>query len=90
MTKSPSYWDKRAISRMTDAEKISDEYIDRIKRMYDKAYRNIDMEIKNVYENYAKDTGLNISKLKELLTKKETDKTWKTLKKTGFGSVHKG
>lgn len=84
MTKSPSYWDKRAISRMSDAEKISDEYIERIKKMYDKAYRNIDMEINNVYENYAKDTGLNISKLKELLTKNETDKIWKTLKKQGL------
>lgn len=84
MLQTKEYWDKRAIKRLTDTEKISDEYINRIKKIYDRAYRNIDDEIRRVYNNYSKETGLDIQKLKELLTKKETDKVWKTLKRQGL------
>jgi len=84
MVKSPSYWDKRAIKRLSEAEKTSEVYIERIKRIYEQAYRDIDKEIARVYKNYAKDTGLDVQKLKELLTKKETDKVWKTLKRQGL------
>ena len=84
MNKSASYWDKRAIQRMSDAEKSSNTYINRIKKIYEQAYKNIDQEINRVYKNYSKETGLDIQKLKELLTKKETDKVWKTLKRQGL------
>ena len=84
MAKTSTYWDKRALSRLNDAERNSDVYINRVKKIYNQAYKNIDNQIKNVYVNYSKDTGLDIQKLKELLTKKETDKTWKTLKRQGL------
>ena len=84
MNKSASYWDKRAIQLMSDAEKSSNTYINRIKKIYEQAYKNIDQEINRVYKNYSKETGLDIQKLKELLTKKETDKVWKTLKRQGL------
>lgn len=84
MSKTPSYWDKRAISRMTMAEKQSETYIKRIKKIYDQAFKNIDGEIARVYKNYSKETGLDVQKLKELLTVKETSKTWKTLKRQGL------
>lgn len=84
MSKTPSYWDKRAISRMTMAEKQSETYIKRVKKIYEQAFRNIDGEIAKIYKNYSKETGLDISKLKELLTIKETSKTWKTLKRQGL------
>ena len=84
MAKSSSYWDKRALRRLSDAEKTSEIAIARIKRIYEQAYKNIDKDIANVYRNYAKDTGLDVQKLKELLTVKETDKMWKQLKKQGL------
>ena len=84
MAKSSNYWDKRAIKRLSEAEKSSEVYIERIKKIYDQAYKNVEKEINNVYINYAKETGLDIQKLKELLTKKETDKVWKTLKAQGL------
>ena len=84
MAKSSSYWDKRAIKRLSEAEKTSDIYIKRIKRIYDQAYKDIDEEIARIYKNYSKETGLDTQKLKELLSKKETDKTWKTLKRQGL------
>lgn len=84
MTKSNKYWDDRALRRLSDAEKMSDDYIKRVKRIYKNAFRDIDKDIQDIYSNYSKDTGLDIQKLKELLSKKETDKTWKTLKRQGL------
>ena len=84
MAKSSNYWDKRAIKRLSEAEKSSEVYIERIKKIYEQAYRDVDREIARVYKNYAKDTGVDVQKLKELLTKKETDKVWKTLKRQGL------
>lgn len=82
--KNATYWDKRALRRLSDADKISDAYVGRIKKIYEQAHKNIDREIARVYRNYAKDTGLDVQKLKELLTAKETDKVWKTLKRQGL------
>lgn len=82
--KSSNYWDKRAIERMTTAEKQSETYIKNIKEMYNQAFKNIDGEIARVYKNYSKETGLDVEKLKELLTAKETSKTWKDLKRQGL------
>ncbi len=84
MSKTSNYWDKRALARLSEAEKSSEAYINRIKKIYNQAYKNIEKEIENVYKNYSKDTGLDVQKLKELLSKKETDKVWKTLQRQGL------
>lgn len=84
MAKSNKYWDKRALQRLDDAEKQSEEYIKRIKKMYDKAFKDIDKEIEKVYRNYSKDTGLDVQKLKELLTRSQTAKEWEQLKRQGL------
>ena len=90
MTKSNSYWDKRAIKRLTDAEKQSEAYIKRIHKMYDQATRNIQRDIEDIYRNYSKATGLDVQSLKTLLTKSETDKLWKELKAQGLDKYVKG
>ena len=84
MTKSSNYWDKRAIDRLTNAEKHSEVYIQRVKRIYEQAYKDIDRELASVYRNYSKETGLDVQKLKELLTRSESEKTWKQLQKQGL------
>lgn len=84
MAKPSTYWDKRAIKRLTDAEKQSEEYIRRIEIMYDRANKNIQRDIANIYRNYSKDTGLDVQSLKTLLTKSETDKLWQELKAKGL------
>lgn len=82
--KSSNYWNKRAIERMTTAEKQSEAYIKSIKEMYNQTFKNINEEIAMIYKNYSKETGLDVEKLKELLTAKETSKTWKNLKRQGL------
>ena len=84
MAKSSNYWDNRAIKRLSEAEKTSNTYIERIKKIYEQAYKNIDQEIARVYKNYAKETGLDVQKLKELLTRSETKKLWEQMKRQGL------
>lgn len=84
VVKSSNYWDKRAIKRLNEAEKTSDVYIKRIKNIYDQAYKDIDGEIARVYKNYSKETGLDVQKLKELLTRSETQKMWEQMKRQGL------
>lgn len=84
MAKTSTYWDKRAIKRLTQAEKSSEEYINRIKKMYDQANKDLDREIAKIYKNYSKDTGIDVQTLKQLLTHKETSKVFKELKAKGY------
>lgn len=84
MAKTSKYWDERALRRLTGAEKTSEEYIKRVRKMYDKAYRNINKDIETIYKSYSNDTGIDVDTLKTLLTKKETDKVFKELKARGY------
>lgn len=84
MAKSSSYWDKRAIKRLTEVEKASEIYINRIKKIYEQAFRDIEKELNRIYKNYSKDTGLDVTKLKELLTRSETQKLWEQMKRQGL------
>ena len=84
MAKPSNYWDKRAIRRLTDAEKQSEAYIERINKVYDRANRNIQRDIENIYRNYSKATGLDVQSLKTLLTKTETGKLWEELRAKGL------
>lgn len=86
---SANYWDKRAIQRLSDAEKTADAYTKRIKKIYEQAYRNIERELQNVYKNYAKDVGLDVQALKTILSKSETNLFWKSLSKLGLNKYVK-
>jgi len=82
--KTSTYWDKRAIKRLSDAEKSSEKYIKRVKAIYEQAYKDIDKQLASIYRNYSNDTGLDTQKLKELLTRSETKKTWEQMKRQGL------
>jgi len=84
MAKTSNYWDKRALKRLTEAEKHSEVYIKRVKSVYEQAYKDIDRELASIYKNYSKETGLDTQKLKELLTRSETKKTWEKMKRQGL------
>ena len=90
MAKPSTYWEKRAIRRLTEAEKQGEEYSKRIRKIYDQAYKNIQRDIENIYANYSKATGLDVQSLKTLLTKSETEKLWDELKVQGLEQYVKG
>lgn len=84
MAKTSAYWNKRAVKRLSEAEKSSEKYIKRVKAIYEQAYKDIDKQLASVYRNYSNDTGLDVQKLKELLTRSETKKTWEEMKRQGL------
>ena len=51
--KSDKYWKQRALNRLVESEKQSEKYINRVKNIYDQAYRNINKELHSIYKNYA-------------------------------------
>ena len=81
---SKEYWDNRAAKRLIEAEKQSNDYIKKVKKIYSKANDDIKKELANVYKNYSKETGIDVHTLKILLSKEETDEFWKTLKGQGL------
>lgn len=90
MAKPSSYWDKRALRRLTDAEKQGEAYSKRIQKIYDQANKNIQRDIENIYANYSKATGMDVQSLKTLLTKTQTDKLWDELRAKGLDKYVKG
>lgn len=74
---------------ITKVKKKATEYILKIHKMYEQANRNIQREIESVYQNYSKDTGVDVQKLKELLTKSETKRHFEELKKLGLNKYVK-
>ena len=83
------YWANRALIRLTDAERTSIAYEKRIRKYYQKAEKDIEAMIENIYDNYAKDVGLDKQKLKMLLNAKETSDIWKKMKAKGYGKYVK-
>ena len=79
-----TYWQKRAVQRLTEAEKYSETQLKEIYKIYNEAGKDIDKMIADVYRNYSKTTGLDKETLKMLLSKSETDKFWKTLEGKGL------
>lgn len=73
--KSSTYWDKRAIKRLTKNEKTSEKYIKRIQKVYNRASKNIQGELESIYRNYSNETGIDVQTLKTLLSKKATKRS---------------
>ena len=64
MAKPSNYWDKRALRRLTDAEKQGEEYSKRVRKIYAQAEKNIQRDIDEIYARYSKDTGMDVQSLK--------------------------
>lgn len=84
MAKDSNYWNRRAIQKLIYTEKQEDKYIQRLKKIYKQARKNVERMIRDVYRNYSKETGLDVQTLKKLLTKSESKKEFEKLKKQGL------
>ncbi len=82
--KSNKYWEERKLRRFSENEQRTTEYVKSIRKMYEQASRNIKKMLDDVYKNYSNDTGIDKQKLRELLTKSETEKHFEELKKLGL------
>ncbi len=74
-----NYWEKRSTELMKRLEKGTEKTINSLIKSYEQATKDINKEIRNIFKNYAKDTGLKKETLLKLLSKKETEQHYKNL-----------
>lgn len=80
MARKPSnYWEKRSTELMKRLERETEHTINSLIEIYEQAEKNINKEIRNIFKNFAKDTGLDKKTLLQLLNKKETEQYYKDL-----------
>jgi len=80
MARKPNdYWEKRSTELMKRLEKGTEYTINSLIDIYDKAIKNIDKEIRNIFKNYSKDAMLSKEVFEQLLSKKESDIHYKNL-----------
>ena len=72
--RSNDYWNKRANERMASYHKDSDETIRKIASAYDKAIKDINKDINNIFYKYMKDSELSVSEARKLLNSKISKK----------------
>lgn len=65
--RSNSYWEKRSNERMAVYHRDSDETILKINAAYDKAIKDINIDINKIFANYKKSSGLNDGEVRDLL-----------------------
>lgn len=68
--RSNAYWNKRANERMASYHKDSDQIIRKITSAYDKAIKDINEDINNIFYKYMKDSELSVSEARQLLNSK--------------------
>lgn len=80
MARKPSnYWEKRSTELTKRLERETEHTINSLIEIYEQAEKNINKEIRNIFKNFAKDTGLDKKTLLQLLNKKETEQYYKDL-----------
>lgn len=80
MARKPSnYWERRSTELMLRLEKGTEKTINALIQAYEQATKDINREIRNIFRNFAKDTGLKKETLIQLLNKKETEQHYKNL-----------
>ncbi|MGG7059848.1 minor capsid protein [Clostridium tertium] len=68
--RSNTYWNKRANERMASYHKNSDDTIRKITSAYDKAIKDINEDINNIFYKYMKDSELSEKEVRQLLNSK--------------------
>lgn len=84
MRRQSNYWDKRSQQRYSNCEKMTDEYLRKNTKMLNRAKRNIQQEIINVYKNYYKNGIFNKQDLLEKLPKHQSDEILKKYSEKDF------
>lgn len=76
-----NYWKKRAKQELLKTEKITEEVIDEIIKLYDDSSKDIQKQIKKIFDTYQKNSGLNKLELLKLLNQEENNEFYKDIRK---------
>ncbi len=83
MARTPSnYWEKRSTDLLKALENDTQYTINDLIKIYERATKNINKEIEDIFKNFAKDGVLRKEVLEQLLNKKETKIYYNNLLKT--------
>lgn len=77
--KSIDYWQKRAEQIAERQHKKADEYIEKLKREYEKALKSIQRDIEVFYQRFAINNEISFAEAKKLLTEGELEEFRMTL-----------
>ena len=77
--KSNEYWKRRAEARMKASHDRADKTVILIRKAYDKAIKNIDEDIKNIFENFANLDGMTKAEAMELLNERVSNEALKRM-----------
>lgn len=83
--KNNEYWSKRANERMASYHKDSDNTILKITKAYDKAIRDINEDINNIFYKYMKDSELSEKEIRQLLNSKIPKKELEDIRAKIYG-----
>lgn len=67
---SKEYWQDRSIQRLVSSEQLGQAGIAQTLGVYERSLRNIQSEIKSIYDNYSEKGVLNVKELKKAIGKK--------------------
>ena len=65
--RSAAYWDKRAIARLTKAERNSDWHFREIKLLYEEAEKDTVASLKAIYESFYRENKFDMTTLDKIV-----------------------
>lgn len=83
--RSKAYWNKRANERMAEYHRNSDETVRKITSAYDKAIKDINEDINNIFYKYMKDSELSEKEVRQLLNSKISKKELEDIRAKIYG-----
>lgn len=81
--RSESYWDKRSIARSLESERAIESHATDIKRIYNKAQREVQGSIDEIYTKYLTKQGIDVKALTAKLSPAQTQAFWVKMKDQG-------
>ena len=83
-TRSSRYWDKRAIARLTEAERNSDWHFREIKLLYEEAEKDTVASLKAIYESFYRENKFDMTALNKIVPTAEVEKFYADMKAAGL------
>lgn len=86
-SRSASYWDKRAIKRLTEAERNSEWHFKEIELLYKQAEEETVASLKEIYLSFYRENNFNITELEKIVPTGEIETFYAELEKAGLSKV---
>ena len=83
-TRSSRYWDKRAIARLTEAERNSDWHFREIKLLYEEAEKDTVASLKAIYESFYRENKFDMTALEKIVPTAEVEKFYADMEAAGL------